>query len=421
MRLGVLFVLAACGDVTNNKHIADAPPGDGTSIDAPSAMVTVTMKHTAGAIVGTKVYFQANDSSVIATIATDANGVATAPMPNGGFVTVIDPDVTGEIRTWAGVKNGDSLTYDTSSTEIDSTVTFNIPRYVAPNGVTYTISTPCGSAANVTAPVGALGAFPVSVGLTCGPTTDVLVETRDPNLKLLSSFFVADQAITNNGTVDYSTKTYTAATTRSITLNNNTSLKSWTIEDDFENAQGDFFNGSATGTAANPSTASIVEPALPANVLDLLLIQEVVGTTVHAIETWGSTGGTVALDVSTMLLPDFSGAPAFDVASHTIAWTQAAESATPDYSLGLLGVTRGNTRFTWEMVTPTTTAVGFPVLVDDAAMYNVLGSDTVAPRVLLEKSPGGYDAVRPTVFGSGSEPPGATGTILVSTYKAMLN
>ena len=427
MRLGLsLVLLAACGDVSNNHHIVDSALSGDAQNDAPgsTSAVTVTMKDSLGAIVNSKVYFQGNDSTLIATVATDANGVASAGMPDGGYVTIVDPDstTTGAVRTWAGVKNGDSLIYDTSrAAAVNSTVSFSLPRFPANAfAVTYTVSTPCGSTPNVSPPAGVAGAFPVAVVLTCGPTTDVLVEVLDPNLKLLDTLFVADQPVSNGATVDYGAKAYVAAVTRNFSLNNNVAAKAWTVTDRFEVAQGGFFTASSTGTAANPSTASLIEPALPANTLDLLTLRQVANNTALQIESWGPTGGTVALDISQMLLPNFGAAPTFDVASHTAVWTQTPNTATADFTEAVLVITRGETPVAaWAMITPNTMSAPFPVLPGDAATYNVLASDTVRSAVELVKYPGGWDAARPALFQSSSEPPGATGTLLTSTYQAL--
>src|ERR1051325_7359780 len=88
----VLLSLAACGD-DSVHHLADAPPmPPDVMIDAStSGPVSLTITESGSPREGVVVYFQAADGSLVAKVATNAQGVATATMMAGGYVTVVNP------------------------------------------------------------------------------------------------------------------------------------------------------------------------------------------------------------------------------------------------------------------------------------------------------------------------------------------
>src|SRR4051812_646376 len=91
----VVLLVAACGDDGGVRHLDGGPTIDSPMmmIDAPVVPQPVTVTVTSGGTpqADVKVYFLANDSSVISNTLTDSAGVASAVMPNGGTVTAVDP------------------------------------------------------------------------------------------------------------------------------------------------------------------------------------------------------------------------------------------------------------------------------------------------------------------------------------------
>jgi len=88
------------GDDGGVNQLADAPVFDAPDVDAQtSGVVTLTITSGTAGVADVKVYFQNADSSVVAVAMTDANGVASATMEAGGYVTAIDPFAAVSVPT----------------------------------------------------------------------------------------------------------------------------------------------------------------------------------------------------------------------------------------------------------------------------------------------------------------------------------
>src|SRR5580693_8575305 len=93
------LVVLACGGGTH--PLADGA-ADSSKLDAPAAdaavpgMVSVAVTLQGSAAEGVSVIFQNADSSLVGITNTDDNGVASAPMIAGGFVTVLEPNAGGD-------------------------------------------------------------------------------------------------------------------------------------------------------------------------------------------------------------------------------------------------------------------------------------------------------------------------------------
>jgi len=186
-----LFVLAACGDDGGNNTKMDAGVDGSPDIDAPGpSPVKVTVTGVGGLKqAGVRVHFQNPDSSLVVSADTDANGVASAVMPLGGYVTAVNPfpdppvgvGTSVELHTFAGAKAGDNLilTLDEGGQNTDITVTSPID---ATSGVTsYYFATPCDNA-SVDAPMDASNPQ-VTLGLygKCLTSTDIVIASLDDN------------------------------------------------------------------------------------------------------------------------------------------------------------------------------------------------------------------------------------------------
>jgi hypothetical protein len=91
----------------------------------------MTVQRNGGPDVGVPVVFQAADGTVIATIITHANGVATATVSQGGIVSVIQtmPDV---ISTYIGVSPPEQITLvDYTAAQPIQTVAVTYPTQAA--------------------------------------------------------------------------------------------------------------------------------------------------------------------------------------------------------------------------------------------------------------------------------------------------
>ncbi|MGN6103703.1 MAG: hypothetical protein ACTHU0_01235, partial [Kofleriaceae bacterium] len=147
MRIALVLSLlsaAACGD-DGVHHLPDAPPPP----DAPDPVQPVTVKITIGdePQSGIAVYFQNPDSSLVSAARTDTNGVASALMERGGYVTAIEPFnlprgiSTSELYTYAGVKPGDQLALHTEGSQSYISVDVRVP--IEPTASGYYLHNAC--------------------------------------------------------------------------------------------------------------------------------------------------------------------------------------------------------------------------------------------------------------------------------------
>ena len=118
----LLMVVGACDEDDPVRHLDGGMADSLTMVDAPTTPqpVTLTVKSAGAPQANVRVYFVNPDSSLISNTVTDSTGVASALMPNGGYVSAVSPfsaplptglPVQNEsLYTWAGVKPGDHLT-----------------------------------------------------------------------------------------------------------------------------------------------------------------------------------------------------------------------------------------------------------------------------------------------------------------------
>jgi hypothetical protein len=161
----LIALVAGCGE--DSFTPVDAPGADATaidataddataidataldaSVDASGAAVTVTVYKNGVLGADVAVQYHAADGSFIATVMTDANGVATLPaFPAGGSVTVplsrggVTRAVGSELTTILDVSPGDHLTFGTSY----AGVAIGSLTITPPNSDGYVTKAGCGS------------------------------------------------------------------------------------------------------------------------------------------------------------------------------------------------------------------------------------------------------------------------------------
>ena len=442
-RLPWLFlVLAACGDDSARK-IVDAPPGPHDTppmIDTPPQplAVLVTVVYPDGTpIPGVKVYFQNADSSVVGAAALDANGNARQVMNAGGYATALVPNILiggfgggmqYSVATWAGVKPGDHLIFTTPAgggAPIQTTIT--IPLDTAAGITQYVVQSTCGGQTQVGLPSGS-GATSVSTPFyfDAGCTAaDIFVAGVDANYQPVSSFSIPAQPVTANEVIDYTAQTYTAAGTRTYTFDNFPGGLAIDVFDNLATGRGQLYSGVGAQTStANPATLTVPYPARPAGSLDVVFSSQQASNTNRNLVEWGTTGA-YEQDWGAHLLPDFATAPTFDTGTHVVSWTTGGGALTADFAEASVLVSRATVTWTWEIVAPSGTQIAFPNLPTDVADLNIAATDSYnfdgSGVVRVAKVPGGYDAVRGSIFASSAFlPTGATGTASFSDYQPPL-
>ncbi len=379
---GALTLVPACtGTIDSGSDLLPPPPTD----------VQIVVRESAIPQPNVEVIFQNADGTVVADVMTDADGRATAEMPDGGNLTVIrtfpapTPPATplpAEAYTYVGVKAGDRLVLVRPTSDQAPSSAMNV--LVADTGAgTVNISTPCGS------------------GQGAAPTVPITVRGCQPD-----AFYVtADQAsffahVPYSENVDLSAMTLRESLSSTVLATSVAPNTTVTLEDRVE------FNGFLIYT----SGAQRVD-ATGAN-LDLPQIDSVEQVTVTQVTDASNSTQAVAahgpytsvappVNASYGLIASVSAKPTFTPAA--ITWTEAS-SGTPSFVITSLAVTRDgpadpNNQYVRTIIAPYTgTSLQMPVLPGAAAIYNPAMADQVDLSLGLAKVAGGYDALRATAF-----------------------
>lgn len=444
--LAVALAFAGCGDDGVN-NLPDGPGQPDTSPDTPTTgLVKLTVRADGLPRMGVKVHFQNSDSSTVSATMTDVNGVASAVMEAGGFVTAIDPfparalpqgvAAPNDLRTFAGVKPGDELVL-TRNEPVDVTqVTVNLLVNPDPNVAigNYTLFAPCFPAgiditngAGSGAGSGAIGGGVVFTG--CGNMTDLTVMVDD-GLGFVSFFHKPNVALVDATDLDLTDQTYAAVEQATWQYTDApASLASFNVVDLLATARGAQFS---VFESANLDTGTGITVARPrpliANGLQITS-GSLFGTAMSTQQVleWGPQTAAYSKSLANALLPDYETLPAYDVATKTVSWTAGAGVA-PDLAV-VNSFFRRDTPilldWNWEVVAPlgTETQVRYPVLPGPDDAFNPTTGDVIqqVDQLITAKVPGGYDAIRADVLSIQEDPntgvplgvvSGAAGTVL---------
>ncbi len=370
--------------------------GHGNKPDAPGMPVALTVTRNGAPVAGVHTYFLNADSSLVATLDTDATGTASAVVEAGGSVTAIDPFAASaaavavdgnDLRTFMGVEPGDQLALTQSDSK---SITFTLRIAAANTANVYDVLTSCGSASVV--PGGGAGGR-VTL-FDCQGTADIVVVASALNgaIKVpVSGLYHPNVALTQGGTVDLTADMYQPLT--GVTFNyTNAPNATISISHTLVSAAGRIapfvttFTGKPTtlGEPTVPGATGIVDTAVSL-------------TSEHHVVDWGPLAATYMLDLNN-LLPDLTAAPSFSAATKLVSWTEGAAGAAPDLTTTTIDVARsdGSRHWHWTVAGPYTSgALAFPALPTDVADWAPSNSDRVAVTALTNaKVPGGYAAVR---------------------------
>jgi len=405
-KLSLLLFLVACGD-DGVRHTPDATIHDAahdgapdSPADAAAAAVTVTITSNGSAAPGVTVYFQNADNTLVMVETTDANGVASAVMAPGGYVTAVQPFLglagtipTDTLTTFIGVKPGDQLHIDKPLTTGFS-INFTGARSTN-NAVTdYGVFSPClDTGQSGTVNLGSSGAAPLSL-FNCGTTTDFVEIAYDGNGNPIEYVRATGVAVSQGATVDLTGQTFTATTTKSFTYTNVPAA--WgipSITDSLATIAGrqyvDQFSGSLTAATTRD---------LPAfsGAIDITASQMYNGRSgMEVFVDWDLFAATYTLDVGARALPDITGGPSYTAATHVITVPEATGGVAPDFTRIAIAANRSQTKYwNWTVVSPHATSVTLPTLPTTIYDYNLSATDNVNVTAMIGQVPGGYDAVR---------------------------
>ena len=452
MKLAALVVclasIAACGDDGGARKLPDAPPSDGELPDAPDplAPARITITRAGAPVEGAAVYFQNADSTLVAKVLTDADGVAEATVMPGAFVTTVNPFLntappsgarTDEIRTFGGVQPGDQLKLN--ETMRDAFAFVNVTVDENPLGIEYRMFSTCidvrdpfflstGSGSGSAGRPTGTASF-----LNCGATTDLVVESHDGSGVPNGFLYKQNVAVVDGGAIDL-TGPYQAMPAQTLTLTNvPASVGSFALRFSLAAANGPVWAVSNdAGVTSGTSTWSFQRPVL-AGATAIVESTPLSGSQFgpQTVVDWKPIADAQTYSYADALLRPFTAAPTYDVATHAMTWTEGSGAA-PDFVVGAVQATRnaGPLVWSWRLIGPATgPTLVYPTLPPEIAQYNFLATDNVSISDLATaKVPGGYSAAfRSLVFAASKNAflhgapyddfvAGASGRAVVQTY-----
>jgi len=425
MRFPSLMILVgACGGGSSSG----APPDvnvDAAVDGASSQPVTLTVTEGGAPRVGVHVYFVATDSTPVATVDTDAGGMASAMLPAGGSVTLLDPfpDTVEELAptvgqnqlvSYLGVQPGDHLTLLRSDR---LAVSFTLVAPAVTGATNYDVITTCGNDSLRPDAAGGATASGTVMLKGCHGATDVAIVARsvDPVSHAstpLSGLFHAGAVA--DGTAVTLSDPYAALVTRSFTYLNPPAGATLDVAHSPLAAHGPIgpFKPTLTG-----NSGTIHEPVTTAS--SAVTVSYDRSTVHYSVMEWGALAVDYQLDLAGALPRDIVDPPTYDVAGGRATWGEAAQGATPDASVMLVGAARPaqSRKWTWTVIAPYTRGeIRLPRLPTDVADWIPVAGDTArVDQVTNLKLTGGYDALRTAKIDFGRDDrsliSGAQGTI----------
>jgi hypothetical protein len=408
-----LCALVACGDDGGNNKMIDSGVSsiDSQEQDIDAAVPTavkITVSSSGTKLAGVRVHFQNPDSTLVTSADTDANGVASADMPLGGYVTAVDPFLNAppgigtfvQLRTFAGVKAGDELVLTEDPRGVVTQVLVEAPIDTDALVDSYYFATPCDS--NSTPKPGDASNPSVSLDLygACMTSTDVVIASLDANGEPLHWLYAQNIAQASNS-IDLSGMTLvTAPTSKSYTFSNiPVAVGGVTLDQQLASAKGVIIDRS-TDLAGPTATHTWMLPGFT-GAIDLVLgfMNMASGLGSQNVVDWGPFSATYSTDVGARLLVEPTTPASFDTTTHQVKWTADTTGVAPDFAMATATADRvtSSLQIEWQVsAVYNGGVVQFPTLpVENGKDYNFALTDTTSvDQVVLGKVTGGYDAVR---------------------------
>ena len=405
-RLAVIsLLLSACvGSITGGD--TDPQPSPSPSDPPPDLReAKVVVRDGTRPQPGVHVLFQNADDTLIADVTTNAEGIATTKLPNGGNVTVVrefpagtngEPAAAPQLYTYLGVKNDDVL-------EVVLPLSDNTPYVTKVTvaldpGTPFGVMTPCGSAQGI-APT-------VEVTLYgCVGSTDFYVYELDGE----TAAFLKHATLAPD--LDFSTEVFRGTLAVEISASNMTMpavyLQRRLVTDHF----------TAYDSGILPTTATIDIPELPtADQITSAYVYDGQNTYVTARrEAFSAAPSTI--DIGAAMIPTPS-TPA--LANNTLTWTETG-TGTADLAIARVVVQTQDRTFVRAIAGADTMSMHVPMLPAPWTKYNV-DAATDQPRIAhnLVRVTGGWDVGRARVFsffdGADIAPMGGTATVSGFAY-----
>jgi hypothetical protein len=389
LRISIAFCLlattACMGTLTTGDD--DGTTGSATgSATPPPQTVKITVRDGATPQAGVDVLFQNSNSSVVAEVATDATGVASATMASGN-VTVARMLASGSaaIYTYVGVAAGDELVLGDPTDDTDTATPATISVTV-PDGADGTVDvvSPCGTGQG-TAPT-------VEVNVVGCPSSIMFYVTDGDN----NSFALAAP---ESVSIDLSSGLLEGPLGTTFSAQNvSADMTSVAMEANAMAGTYELYTSGAQEVDAGPADVDL--PDLHGvDELDVATITQSSGATQIVATRQPYASVPHMFDAVANPMPAISNAT---YAPNDVSWTETG-TGTPQFVVATLVVTSsgGGGAFTRYIIAPhASTSLQVPLLAGSDAQYNMDASDTFTGSVGIGSVTGGYAAARAVAFTS---------------------
>jgi hypothetical protein len=407
----MLLLLAACGG--SDHHTTDAGPIDAvtdslpTSGDGAPGGVQLHVTQAGQPLEHVATFFLGTDDKLVTAVDTNPAGIAAAAL-TAGSVTAVLHTGSGVDRLWTftDVQAGDvlELALDPPGPDTGGDVTITAPPVAG--AYNYGLFTSCGNKANSLD-----GTFDF-VPRGCGTTADFVVTANDDTEQPQSALIARDVPLTANAMI---AGTYAPIVTPSFSYTGGGSaVASIDTRVELLGQGGSIYGADGAAPASNGTVTTKVQLpdttglAMSADVVtiefpaDSELGQQVIHDVVDPSQPY-------SLELGSAMLPRYASAPAYDIATRTVAWGEVP-GGTPALSVRATihayrdAIPTGRS-WSWDIVAAkTATSVTFPALPAlDGFSFVPADGDTVGVDTLTTTSVA-YSAIRTHAF---AEPAGA--------------
>jgi hypothetical protein len=182
VRLALLFALAACGDGVAGPPDAPPPPdaGEGAMLKVRYSTNSVFEGQGTVSPAGRRVYFLTPSGTLALVTQTDGAGVASARMPDGGTIVVIDGPI---MSIYIGAHPGDEILVGTGTTPlavVPSTLTVSVNLFPLENTARFFLHSSCPPSGGVLFAGGTPNPFITDVTSAVGVDTQFNFSNCDP-------------------------------------------------------------------------------------------------------------------------------------------------------------------------------------------------------------------------------------------------
>jgi hypothetical protein len=418
--VALVCLLVACGgDDDGGGATIDAadstdaaPEIDAVPIDAPPPMVSVRVESPMGPFAGAIVLVLDASDQVATSTTTDASGAASAVLPSGGKVIVAQSTTANAGFLWLAPEPGDVLRVNVAPglQPPARSATVTVPAVSGSSG--YRAESPCGAGYSAT------NTITYAYRELPGCASHDLRVTREVSSSVVGAFYVADQTVTDGGTIDLQARSWSAPVSRTANITGLPDTVA-SVQLTGQLAEGGHTIAGSIGTNLTPSGGAATASGTLDDVPSAQLYVRASWTEGSNTQiTLGKVGAQNAgtLDAAALRTHDVTLAT-YDNNTDVVTWTETATGAAPHGAYIRLDYGGPQTLFggnglTWNVIAPPGGTLTMPVIPAALPNHSVANRSNTYRTVNLFRHSSGAAFVRQRAFAVRAEvdllPDGAT-------------